>query len=188
MTSVLVYEYLCSGAEARPAGETPWASALSGEGWAILAAAVEDFRRVPGVEVLTLLDERRRAEVGDRWPDVAVTWVAPGAEADAFRAAAAAADYVLVTAPEFDRLLETRCRWAAAAGCRLLGPSPDAITLTADKLALARHLDRAGVPTPYTVPWMTSLTGFPEASPPMVTARSARAITRWRPASSPSYC
>src|SRR5439155_3766948 len=60
MTRVLVYEYLCSGAEARPAGETPWASALSGEGWAILAAAVEDFRRVPGVEVLTLLDERRR--------------------------------------------------------------------------------------------------------------------------------
>jgi predicted ATP-grasp superfamily ATP-dependent carboligase len=127
----------------------------------MLAAAVEDFRRADGVEVVTLLDERRRAEIEGRWPGVAVTWVAPGAEPDAFRTTAAGADHALVIAPEFHGLLEERCRWAEAAGCRLLGPSPDAVALTADKLGLARHLDRAGVPTPYTVPWMRSVVESP---------------------------
>jgi predicted ATP-grasp superfamily ATP-dependent carboligase len=127
----------------------------------MLAAAVEDCRRAAGVEVLTLLDERRRPEAEGRWPDVAVTWVEPGGEPDAFRSAAAAADFALVIAPEFDRLLETRCRWAEAAGCRLLGPPPDAVALTADKLALFRHLDRASVPTPETMPAMQSVVGFP---------------------------
>jgi predicted ATP-grasp superfamily ATP-dependent carboligase len=127
----------------------------------MLAAAVEDFRRVKGVRVRTLLDERLHGEVGDRWPDVAVTWVAPGGEPAAFRAAAAGADFALVIAPEFGRILETRCRWAVDAGCRLLGPAPDAVALTADKLALARHLERAGVPTPETVPAMQSVIGYP---------------------------
>jgi predicted ATP-grasp superfamily ATP-dependent carboligase len=127
----------------------------------MLAAAVEDFRRAAGVEVATLLDERWRPDAEGRWPDVAVRWVEPGGEPDAFRAAAAAADFALVIAPEFDRLLETRCRWAEAAGCRLLGPSPDAVALTADKLGLARDLERAGVPTPATVSWIQTVTGFP---------------------------
>jgi predicted ATP-grasp superfamily ATP-dependent carboligase len=129
----------------------------------MLAAAVEDLRRVPGVQVLTLLDEQRRGE--GPWPDVAVTRVPPGGEPDAFRAAAADADFALVIAPEFRRLLEERCRWAEEAGCRLLGPTPDAVALTADKLALALHLDRAGVPTPATIPGENAL---PRFAPPYV--------------------
>jgi hypothetical protein len=98
----------------------------------MLSAAVEDFRRVAGVEVITVLNEGLN-------------------EPAAFRAAAAEADYALVIAPEFDRILETRCRWAVEAGATLLGPSPESVALTADKLALARHFERCGAPTPETV-------------------------------------
>jgi predicted ATP-grasp superfamily ATP-dependent carboligase len=67
-----------------------------------------------------------------------------------FRRIARSADFTLVIAPEFDGLLEERCRWAVAEGSRLLGPSPDAVRLTADKLQLAEHLRRHDVPTPLT--------------------------------------
>jgi predicted ATP-grasp superfamily ATP-dependent carboligase len=115
----------------------------------MLAAAVEDFRRVPGVEVRTLLDADLRVRAD--WPDVAVTWVTAD-EPSAFRAVAGDADYAMVIAPEFEGILETRCRWAADAGATLLGPSPAAVALTADKLELARHFQKCGVPTPNTEP------------------------------------
>jgi predicted ATP-grasp superfamily ATP-dependent carboligase len=132
----------------------------------MLAAAVEDLRRVPDVQVLTLLDEQRQDMSTADWPDVMVSWVPPGAEPDAFRSAVARAEFALVIAPEFHRLLEERCRWAEAAGCRLLGPTPDAVALTADKLALAGHLDRAGVPTPDTVGLLQTPTDMPR--PPWI--------------------
>lgn len=69
---------------------------------------------------------------------------------EAFRSLAARAHYTLVIAPETGGRLEYLCREVLQAGGRLLGPSPDAVRLTADKLALARHWDRHGVPTPPT--------------------------------------
>jgi predicted ATP-grasp superfamily ATP-dependent carboligase len=118
----------------------------------MLAAAVADFRCIPDVEVRTLLDAGLRDEptiVAADWSGVTVTWVTED-EPAAFRAVAADADYVLVIAPEFDGILEERCRWATNAGAQLLGPSPMAVALTADKFALARWLLRHGVPTPET--------------------------------------
>jgi predicted ATP-grasp superfamily ATP-dependent carboligase len=123
---------------------------------------------VPDVEVRTLLDADLRNEptfVDADWSDVAVTWVTDD-EPAAFRAAAADSDYALVVAPEFDGILESRCRWAVEAGATLLGPSPDAVALTSDKLALARHLEFAGVPTPPTVPLADGL--FGSGGPPWV--------------------
>jgi predicted ATP-grasp superfamily ATP-dependent carboligase len=119
----------------------------------MLAAALGDLLRVPGVEAFTLLDEGLRADpaVADavgRWPSSAVRWVRPADEEQAFRTAAAESDWSLVIAPEFGRVLETRCRWVEGAGGRLLGSTPDAVALTADKLALGRYLDVVGVPTP----------------------------------------
>jgi hypothetical protein len=128
----------------------------------MLAAAVEDCRRVAGVDVRTILDVDLRGTAD--WPDVAVTWVTDD-EPGAFRAAAADSDFALVVAPEFDRILETRCRWAVEAGATLLGPSPQAVALTADKLALARHLERNGVPTPETI---LAAHAAPAFSPPHV--------------------
>ena len=65
--------------------------------------------------------------------------------------AAARADSALVIAPESDGILERLARRVVAAGGRLLGPSADAIRLTADKCALAERLHRAGIATPTTV-------------------------------------
>jgi hypothetical protein len=61
---------------------------------------------------------------------------------------AAAADWSLVIAPEFDDILLQRCRWVEEEGGRLLGPSSEAARLTADKLTLARHWMERGIATP----------------------------------------
>src|SRR5262249_5761766 len=74
-------------------------------------------------------------------------------EESAFRAAARRADWTLVIAPEFDQILETRCRWVVEEGGKLLGPSPDAVRLCADKLALFHFWKYRGVPTPETREW-----------------------------------
>ena len=74
--------------------------------------------------------------------------VADGCESEVFRQLTKWCEFALVIAPEFDGILEERCRWAAQAGAILLGPSPDAVALCADKLALAQHWQTNGVPTP----------------------------------------
>jgi tyramine---L-glutamate ligase len=83
----------------------------------------------------------------ERLPDVRIQTLDTDSEA-AFRKEAAAADYVLVIAPEVDGILEERCRWVEESGGELLGPTPMAVCLTADKLRLAQHLQAAGVSTP----------------------------------------
>jgi tyramine---L-glutamate ligase len=118
---IFVYEYTC----ALGGGVPP---SLAVEGRAMLTAIRDDFARVPGVEVRTLPDD----------------------DEDAFFALARTADVSLVIAPEFDDLLTTRCRWVLAAGGRLLGPTPDAVGLTSDKLRLAQHFREHGIPTPVT--------------------------------------
>jgi predicted ATP-grasp superfamily ATP-dependent carboligase len=119
---VFVYEYTC-------AVETALADALGAEGRAMLTAVCQDLEQIPGVHTCTL-----RPPLAD--------------EATAFRQLARAADFTLVIAPESDGLLAERCEWVRQDGGRLLGPSPEAVRLTADKLALGTLLERAGVPMP----------------------------------------
>lgn len=59
-------------------------------------------------------------------------------------------DFALLIAPEFDGILERIVREVAPTGCRLLGPMPGAIAMTADKWALFQHWKRLKVPTPAT--------------------------------------
>jgi predicted ATP-grasp superfamily ATP-dependent carboligase len=118
---VFVYEHTCADADGSAA------ESLHAEGRAMLSAVLADFRRVPGVEAVTL---------------------PAGAGREAFCALARSSDYTLVIAPEFAGLLAERCRWVEEAGGRLLGPSPAAVGLTADKLRTAAHLCAAGVPAP----------------------------------------
>jgi predicted ATP-grasp superfamily ATP-dependent carboligase len=132
---VFVYEHLCAGGTAA----APALGALHAEGWAMLSAVLEDFGRVPGVEVVTVLDERLTAAP----PQVRVE--RPGTP---FAALAGACDYTLIIAPECDGLLWELNRQAEAAGGRLLGSSPDAVRLTGDKLALAEHLCQHDIRTP----------------------------------------
>jgi predicted ATP-grasp superfamily ATP-dependent carboligase len=152
-----VYEYLCAlGAGAD--------SSLAAEGWAMLTAVLADFARLPGAEAITLLPSAGPALP----PGVAVRRTAPADEGRAFRELAAACDFSLVIAPECGGLLEERCRWVEEAGGRLLGPASGVVRLTADKLALAQALDRAGVPSPPTAPLAggAPAVGFPAVCKP----------------------
>ena len=131
MTRIFVSEYTCA---APPASlEAGGAASLRAEGEAMLKAALADFESVPGVEAFTIPSSTD--------------------EEAAFRAAARRADWSLVIAPEFDRILETRCRWVLEEGGLLLGPSPDAVRLCADKLALFQWWTERGVRTPATREW-----------------------------------
>lgn len=123
---VFAYEYLSSGA----AGDASVRSSLHTEGWAMLSALLEDLVRCPRVQVSTLLDCQ------------------PVAEKDAFCELAAAADWSLLIAPEFDGILAQRSRWVEEAGGRLMGSSPQAIQQTADKLLLSKFWSERGIATP----------------------------------------
>jgi tyramine---L-glutamate ligase len=135
MTRVFVYEFTC----AAPAESTVSAGAASlrTEGEAMLSAVLADFQCAPGVEAFTI----RAAANEER----------------AFREAARDADWSLVIAPEFHDNLLTRCLWVLEEGGKLLGPSPEAVSLCGDKLALSRQWDRQGVRTPATRPVDTGL-------------------------------
>jgi predicted ATP-grasp superfamily ATP-dependent carboligase len=129
MTRVFVYEYTCAAPpDLLKAGG---AVSLSAEGEAMLRAILADLQNVPGVDAITI---RHEAD-----------------EEQAFRDAARRAGWSLIIAPEFNRILETRCRWVLEAGGRLLGPSPDAVALCGDKLETCRWLQRRGIATPPTV-------------------------------------
>lgn len=125
----------------------------------MLHAVARDLQRLPEVEPVLLLAHDE--------PDgpVPCRRAAPGHEARAFRALAEESDCSLLIAPETDGLLEERCRWAAEAGCAILGPDEEAVRLTGDKLALARHLADHSVPTPPTTP-LTGASVFPAVCKP----------------------
>ena len=127
---VFVYEYLVALGVGRDPGD-PF-HPMYREGRAMRDAVAADFARVPGVEVVRL----DAAAEEDNEEQIA--------------ALAARCDWTVVIAPELGGELE-RCCWAVReSGSRLLGPDPEAVRLTADKLALAGHWRSHGVPTPAT--------------------------------------
>src|SRR5579871_955390 len=142
---VFVYEYTC----ATDTATDPLAASLRAEGSAMLSALMGDFGRIPEVETFTQQST-----------------AAPDHE-EVFRNLAAAADWTLVIAPECNGILRTRCRWVLESGGRLLGPSPAAVALTSDKLALCQHLRKLGVPTPQSLLFVPGHE-WPNLSFPMV--------------------
>jgi predicted ATP-grasp superfamily ATP-dependent carboligase len=123
----------------------------------MLAALLDDFAACPGVRVVTLLSPALPAPSG-------VLVERGGTDSlQAFARLAETADVTLVVAPEFDGVLERLCRTVEAKGGGLLGPSAEAVRLTADKLALAHHLRAHGIPTPPSFEWPA-----PELPPPLV--------------------
>jgi predicted ATP-grasp superfamily ATP-dependent carboligase len=110
----------------------------------MLSAVLEDFGRISGIEPLTLLDEHCEHEHSN----AVCRRIRSRDEEKAFRELASAADFTVIIAPEFDHILETRCRWALDFGGQLLGPSLAAVQLTGDKLALSRHFAENGIRSP----------------------------------------
>src|SRR5260370_42382129 len=111
----------------------------------MLSALVEDFSRSAGLHIVTLVNPRLKRKLGHT-----CVHLRDGDEERAFKRLAAEADFTLVIAPEFNNLLLQRCQWVLKAGGRLLGSTPDAVALAADKLALAVYLRQRSIATPPT--------------------------------------
>ncbi len=124
MTSVLVYEHLT--ATSAGGGPGPLPASLVREGRAMLDAVTADLATLPD------------------------TTFQIASSADALVQQAAAADFTLIIAPECGGLLLDLATRVVAAGGTLLGPSPAAIRLTADKRHLFDWWTRQSVPTPAT--------------------------------------
>lgn len=97
-------------------------------------AVADDFRRIPGTEVLTM-DESGE---GDH-------------EREVWRIAELS-DYALVIAPEFGGALADLCRAVRQSAGLLVGPDVESLEVTADKLELYTLWSARHVPTPHTVP------------------------------------
>jgi predicted ATP-grasp superfamily ATP-dependent carboligase len=111
----------------------------------MLNAIVADFQQLSGVEVVTLLDESPLPDIGHLCIRVC------GLDEERhFREMATGCDSTLVIAPEFGHLLEKRSEAVRNAGGSLLGSLPEAIRLTADKLACAHFWKGRGVCHPRT--------------------------------------
>jgi predicted ATP-grasp superfamily ATP-dependent carboligase len=122
-------------------------------------AVAADFAAVPGVQVI-LPGERRG--VSPTWVGADTSGLRPDARLELeFSEVAATADFTLVIAPECGGRLEHLCREVMRVGGRLLGPSPDAVRLTADKLALSQRWRTRRVPTPTTWRLGEELPGVP---------------------------
>jgi predicted ATP-grasp superfamily ATP-dependent carboligase len=145
---VFVYEHLSSGALAGQHG----ADSLRREGLAMLTAVLVDLEHCSGVQPVALVEPALVSALQVEIPGAETHSLQDNDIERPFRHLARQADFTLVIAPEFDDLLEQRCRWALDEGSRLLGPTIEAIRLTGDKLALAEHLALQGIPTPPTAP------------------------------------
>jgi predicted ATP-grasp superfamily ATP-dependent carboligase len=139
---VFIHEYVTGGglaSEDLPAG---WEA----EGRLMRRALAGDFAALPEVSVVMTLDQRLPDEPGP-WTTVRI---GPGDEETEFLRLAAEADFTLVIAPETGGCLETRAHWIRDADGESLGSDPEAISLAADKLLLARTFVRRDVRTPPT--------------------------------------
>lgn len=134
MPTVFVYEFCCAFGVGRE--PTDPAHSLYREGAAMRDALVADFQLIPGMSVTTL--ELPAGVKSDR---------------EAFRERAKRCDWTLVIAPEIGGMLAERCRWVREVNGKLLGPSVEAVELTADKHALSKVWDAAKVRTPRTRLW-----------------------------------
>lgn len=104
-----------------------------------------DARRVPGLDVVAVVDERLALDL----PTGIAPWpVPPGRELEALAAAATTADATLVVAPETAGILARRVAVVQAAGGRPLACDPALIAIAADKQATVQALAAAGVPVP----------------------------------------
>ncbi len=110
----------------------------------MLSALAADFSRIERVAIDVLLDVRQR---GLDLPGCTIHPVDSAAtERRTIARLAAAADWTIIVAPEFDDYLLSRSLAVERAGGRLLGCNSSLVALAADKHATAQHLAARGVP------------------------------------------
>ena len=150
---VLVYEFFSSGGSCQWAQRDQNASLLT-EGAAMVTAVANDLACLENVHPVVMLDRRldqfARDGLSQRcrlaWGD------SDQAEQQTFDRLAAAADWTILVAPEWDDILLSRANRCLALGGRLLGPGPELIKLAADKVALADYFEKQGLAVPIGCP------------------------------------
>jgi predicted ATP-grasp superfamily ATP-dependent carboligase len=144
---VFLYEWVTGGGLMEQPGRLP--GSLVSEGSAMISALAADFAALEGRRVTVLRDLRlgelslRRCEI------VEVQSTADWREE--FDRLAAAAEWSMIVAPEFDGILRDALRRAREAGGRLLNADDEFVIVASDKQRTADRLAAAGVATPEAV-------------------------------------
>ena len=141
---VLLYEWCCSGGFAGHEPSECFESIVA-EGRAMLESLMADAARDSSLDVTVLVDPVRPVAlpVGVHGREVPA-----GREIESLVAAAAAADWTVIVAPETDGILASRVAAVRAAGARVLAPTAAFIGIASDKQATIDALAAAGVPVP----------------------------------------
>ena len=111
----------------------------------MLEALAADAVRDSAIDVTVLADSARPVVLP---PGVISREVPAGHEVESLVAAAAAADWTVIVAPETDGILASRVAAVRAAGARVLAPTAAFIGIASDKQATVDALAAAGVPVP----------------------------------------
>jgi predicted ATP-grasp superfamily ATP-dependent carboligase len=135
---LLLYEWCCSG------GLRDGDAALAAEGRMMLEALAADAARA-NLEIAVLRATAAPLDLPSRARRIEVE---PGHDRGPLEAAARAADWTIVVAPESDGILLDRVRAVREAGGRLLAPADQVIKLAADKQATITRLAGRGIPVP----------------------------------------
>lgn len=136
---VVLYEWCLSG------GLAGGDAAIAREGRMMLEALAADAAKDPALDVTVLVEVGRAIALPDRTRAVTVP---VGDDVASLVAAARAADWAVVVAPETDGELAARVRAVRAAGGHVLAPADRAIAITSDKQATVDALAARGLPVP----------------------------------------
>ncbi len=136
--NILIFEYITGGGLI---GQ-PLPSSLVGEGDMMLSAAVNDFRVLPGCNVLALRDHR----LGEDVPGVRTVVVGPGESCETrLDALSDTVHSMLLIAPENDEILFSLCKRYSEQSFQLLNAEPQTVRLASHKFATYRHLLNHGI-------------------------------------------
>lgn len=147
-----LYEYLTGGgtfSSSDPnldAGGARFGPSLVREGAAMIAALARDFLAVPGASIVLLRDARLADLPLPECPQILIHGAQE--EQEAFSQLAATSEGTIIIAPEQNRALLQRTRWAEAAGARLLCPDSAFVAIASDKNLTVDLLRQHGVPVP----------------------------------------
>jgi len=136
---VAIYEWCMSG------GLAGGTAAIAREGRMMLEALAADTAEDPALDVDVLLEEGRDL---DRPARGRVVPVPVGDDVPALVAAARAADWTVIVAPETDGILAGLVTSVRQAGGRVVAPAHRVIEIAADKQATIDALAARGVPVP----------------------------------------
>jgi predicted ATP-grasp superfamily ATP-dependent carboligase len=141
---VFLYEWITGGGLINEPDQLP--PSLLREGAAMATALAADFAKIPGCRVSLLRDVRLDTLSFLGCDVVEIQSLSEWGEE--FDRLATEADWSLVVAPEFDRILERTTQRVVAAGGRTLNASPEFIALASNKQRTAERLGTAGIPIP----------------------------------------